>query len=151
MNKVILLGNLTRDPEIRYSQSAEPIAVAKYSIAVGRRFKREGEPDTDFFNCTVFGKSAEFAEKYFKKGQKIAVVGRLQNRSWDDPQTGQKRFATDVIVEEQNFAESKASFESRTGSDAQARQEPKDQNQMYYEPDGFAAIAESIDDEELPF
>jgi len=153
MNKVILMGRLTRDPETRYSQAAEPIAFTKYSLAVNRRTKRDGEPDADFFNCTAFGKAAEFADKYFKKGQMVSIVGRLQNRSWDDPQSGQKRYATDVIVEDQYFAESKASFESRAGAgfDGAPKQEPKDSNQMYYEPDGFQAIAESIDDEELPF
>jgi len=151
MNKVILMGRLTRDPETRYSQSAEPVAVTKYSLAVNRRFKRDGEPDADFFNCTAFGKAGEFAEKYFKKGQMVSVVGRLQNHSWDDQQTGQKRYATDVIIEDQYFAESKASFEQRSGYDAAPKQEPKDQNQVYFEPDGFSAIAESIDDEELPF
>ena len=151
MNKVILMGRLTRDPETRYSQAAEPVAVTKYSLAVNRRFKREGEPDADFFNCTAFGKAAEFAEKYFKKGQMIAVSGRLQNHSWDDQQTGQKRYATDVIIEDQYFAESKASFESRAGFEAAPDRGAKEQNAMYNEPDGFSAIAESIDDEELPF
>ena len=151
MNKVTLLGRLTKDPEMRYSQSAEPIAVTKYGIAVNRRSKREGEPDADFFNCTVFGKAAEFAEKYFKKGQMVAIVGRLQNRSWDDPQTGQKRYATDVVVEDQHFAESRASFEARAGSGAGAPRQETQSTQQFYEPDGFSAIAESIDDEELPF
>ena len=149
MNKVLLLGRLTRDPETRYSQSAEPVAVTKYALAVNRRFKREGEPDADFFNCTAFGKAAEFAEKYFKKGQMVAIAGHLQNRSWDDQQTGQKRFATDIIIEEQHFAESRASFESRSGVSGAPRQEAG--QQPFYEPDGFSAIAESIDDEELPF
>lgn len=151
MNKVILMGRLTRDPETRYTQSAEPLAVTKYAIAVNRRFKKEGEPDADFFNCTVFGKAAEFAEKYFKKGQMIAISGRIQNRSWDDPQTGQKRFMTDILVDDQYFAESKASFESRAGYEAAPKQDAKDGGQPYFEPDGFSAIAESIDDEELPF
>ena len=156
MNKVILVGRLTRDPEIRYSQSAEPLAVTRYSLAVNRRFKREGEPDADFINCVSFGKAAEFANKYYKKGQMVAVSGRLQISSWED-QTGQKRWSTDVIIEDQTFAESKTSYESRESRDsqadrdmAQARQE-SGQNQMFFEPDGFSAIAESIDDEELPF
>ena len=154
MNKVILMGRLTRDPETRYSQAAEPIAVTRYALAVNRRFRREGEPDADFINCTAFGKTGEFADKYFKKGQLVSVVGRLQVRSWDD-QSGQKRWATDVIIEEQHFAESRASFESRASVENasgpyQSNPEPKS-NEPYFEPDGFSAIAESIDDEELPF
>ena len=144
MNKVILMGNLGKDPETRYSQSAEPIAVTRYSLAVRRRFKREGEPDTDFFNCVAFGRQAEFAEKYLKKGMKICISGSLRVSSWDDKQTGQKRWSTEVVVEEQDFAESKASFESRTGSS---------RNDMppVQPDDGFSAITQTIDDEDLPF
>ena len=108
MNKVILMGRLVRDPEVRYSQGAEPLAVARYTLAVNRRFKRQGEQDADFIG---FGKAGEFAEKYFKKGQMVSIIGRLQVRSWDDNE-GKKRWSTDVVVEEQYFAESKASFES---------------------------------------
>lgn len=143
MNKVILMGRLTRNPEIRYSQSIEPVAVARYTIAVGRRFKREGEPDADFINVVAFGKQGEFAEKYFRKGQMISVVGRLQVRSWDD-QSGQKRWATDVIVEEQYFAESKASFESHGSSNAN-----NSASEEY--PGGFYPIEDSLEDEDLPF
>ena len=107
MNKVILMGRLTKDPEVRYSQGQEPIAVAKYTLAVNRRFKRQGEPDADFIGCVAFGKAGEFAEKYFKKGQQVSIVGRLQVRSWDDNE-GKKRWSTDVVIEEQYFAESKA-------------------------------------------
>lgn len=112
MNKVILMGRLTRDPEIRYSQSANPVAVAKYGLAVRRQYKREGEPDVDFINIVSFGKAAEFADKYFKKGQMVAVTGRLQIGNWEDKE-GVKRINVDVIAEEQHFAESKASFESK--------------------------------------
>ena len=84
MNKVILMGRLTRDPEVRYSQGSDPVAVAKYTLAVNRRFKRQGEQDTDFIGCIAFGKAGEFAEKYFKKGQMVSIIGRLQVRSWDD-------------------------------------------------------------------
>ena len=147
MNKVILMGNLGKDPETRYSQSAEPIAVTRYSLAVRRRFKRDGEPDTDFFNCVAFGRQAEFAEKYLKKGMKICISGSLRVSSWDDKQTGQKRWSTDVVVEEQDFAESKASFESRSGSNSSYRNEaPPSQPD-----DGFSAITQTIDDEDLPF
>lgn len=147
MNKVILMGRLTRDPEVRYSQSSEPLAVARYSLAVNRRFKRQGEPDADFINCVAFGKTGEFAEKYFKKGQMVSIVGRLQVRSWDD-QEGKKRWSTDVIVEEQFFAESKASFESHKASVSQ-NSAPEPQNNSA--SDGFYPIDESIEDDDLPF
>lgn len=105
MNKVILLGRLTADPEMRYSQGSSPIAVARYTLAVNRRIKRDGEPDADFINCTAFGKVAEFADKYYRKGQLVSIVGRLQVRSWE--KDGQKQWSTEVVVEEQHFAESK--------------------------------------------
>ena len=108
MNKVILMGRLTRDPEVRYSQGAEPLAVTRYSLAVNRRFKKEGEPDADFINIVAFGKSGEFASKYFRKGQMVAVTGHLRISSYDD-KDGKRQYYTDVVVEEQHFAESKAS------------------------------------------
>ncbi|MCL2874399.1 MAG: single-stranded DNA-binding protein [Defluviitaleaceae bacterium] len=148
MNKVIMMGNLARDPETRYSQSADPIAVTRYSLAVRRRFKREGEPDTDFFNCVAFGKQAEFAEKYLKKGMKICIAGSLRTSSWDDKQTGQKRWSTDIVVEEQDFAESKASFESRSGSINSGSRNEMPPSSI---DDGFTAITQTIDDEDLPF
>ena len=139
MNKVILMGRLVRDPEVRYSQGHEPLAVARYTLAVDRRFRKQGEKEADFIGCVAFGKAGEFAEKYFKKGQLVSVIGRLQVRSWDDNE-GKKRWSTDVVVEEQYFAESKGctpkkdgdaeggfakqsaeqAFESRTGSAAPA-------------------------------
>ena len=158
MNKVILMGRLTRDPETRYSQSAEPVAITKYSLAVNRQFKRENEPDADFINCVAFGKRGEFAEKYFKKGQMVSVVGRMQVSSWED-QSGQKRWSTDVIIDEQFFAESKSSFENRESrtpsfdgppppsADSGGSGKPA----VKPEPDGFYAIDESLDDEDLPF
>ncbi|ONI40493.1 single-stranded DNA-binding protein [Candidatus Epulonipiscium fishelsonii] len=116
MNKVILMGRLTRDPEVRYTQSATPMAVTRYALAVRRTYVREGEPEADFFNIVAFGKPGEFAEKYFKKGQMVAISGRLQQRSWDDPQKG-KQYMTEVIVEDQYFAESKATFEANRTND----------------------------------
>ena len=115
MNKVILMGRLAREPEVRYSQGTEPLAIARYTLAVNRRFKRQGEPEADFINCVAFGKTGEFAEKYFKKGQMVSVVGRLQVRSWEDNE-GKKRWSTDVIVEEQYFAEGKHDSEKNGGS-----------------------------------
>jgi len=149
MNKVILTGRLTKDPEIRYSQSAEPVAVARYALAVNKRFRKEGEPDADFINCVVFGKAAEFAERYFKKGMLIAVSGRLQVRSWDD-QTGQRRWSTEVVVEEQDFCESRTTFEARIQKE-QGTPAPSNPSAQNYEPDGFSAITESIDEDDLPF
>lgn len=105
MNKVILLGRLTRDPELKYSNTDEPVARAWYTLAVNRPYKREGEPDADFINIIAFGKLAEFADKYFRKGQQVSVVGRLQIRPFDD--NGKRQYFTEVIAEEQYFADSK--------------------------------------------
>ena len=149
MNKVILMGRLTRDPEVRYSQGAEPLAVARYTLAVNRRFRRQGEQEADFIGCVAFGKAGEFAEKYFKKGQLVSVIGRLQVRSWDDNE-GKKRWSTDVVVEEQYFAESKSAFEGRTGSAAPKGQSPAPSGQAPSN-DGFYPIDESVEDDDLPF
>ena len=106
MNKVILMGRLTRDPEVRYTQTNNTM-VASFALAVNRRFAREGDSQTaDFINITAWGKTGEFVSKYVKKGQQVAVVGRIQTRSWEDQQ-GQKRYATDVVAEEVYFADSK--------------------------------------------
>ena len=153
MNKVILMGNLTRDPEVRYSQSGEPIAITKFGIAVNKRFKREGEPDVDFFDCVSFGKQAEFVEKYFKKGMKALVSGRLSTNSWDDKTTGQRRWKTEILVDDVEFTESRSAYEQRM---ANAPREPRQDAAASapastYEPEGFSAIAESIDDDDLPF
>ena len=106
MNKVILLGRLTKDVEMRYTSGKEPLAVASFTLAVNRRFKTQDGQTADFINCVAFGKTAEFAERYFAKGQQVSVVGRLQVRSWED-NDGKKRWSTDVVVEEQYFADSK--------------------------------------------
>ena len=148
MNKVILMGRLTRDPEIRYSQGAEPMAVARYTLAVNRRFKRQGDADADFINCVAFGRNAEFAEKFLRKGQMIGVVGRLQVRAWDD-NSGQRRWSTDVVVEEHYFAESKNASESYRNSQQTGNfNAPKKSKDI---PDDFYPIDESIEDEDLPF
>ena len=150
MNKVILMGRLTRDPEVRYSQGAEPVAVARYTLAVNRRTRRQGEQDADFIGCVAFGKAGEFAEKYFRKGQLVAVVGRLQVRSWDDSQ-GVKRWTTEVVIEEQHFAESKgASAEYQTPDRQAAPTKPQSQNTPAGN-DGFYPIDTSIEDDDLPF
>ena len=103
MNCITLMGRLTRDPEIRTGNNS---TVARYTLAVDRRFKRDGDPDADFFNCTVFGKSAEFAEKYFKKGTKLLIRGRIQSDNYTN-KDGDKVYSWQVIVDEQEFAESK--------------------------------------------
>ena len=103
MNKVILMGRLTRDPEVRYSQSANPVAVARYGLAVRKQYVKQGEAEADFFNIVAFGKAGEFAEKFFRKGQMVAVVGRLQTNSWEDQQKV-KHTSIDIVVEEQHFA-----------------------------------------------
>jgi single-strand DNA-binding protein len=214
MNKVILLGRLTKDPEVRYTQSAEPTAVAKFTLAVNRRVKKEGEPDADFINCVSFGKQGEFVEKYLKKSMQIGVTGRINVHSFDDS-TGQRRWITEVITEDVEFAESRSAYEARMnagGGDNYERQPHPYQNTQSYhnnntppyqnaqpyqsaqpnpgpvpyqsaqpyqnaapfqppyqgappalnnpppaktqpafEPEGFAAITESIDDDDLPF
>lgn len=161
MNKVILMGRLVKEPEVRYSQGAESLAIARYTLAVNRRFKRQGEPEADFINCVAFGKTGEFAEKYFKKGQMVSVVGRLQVRSWEDNE-GKKRWSTDVIVEEQYFAEGKHDSEKNGGSKpapeqnrpAAAQSKPAAQTgkQMgLADSPGFYPIDESIEDDDLPF
>lgn len=106
MNKAILMGRLTRNPEVRYSQGEKAMCVARYTLAVNRRFRREGDAEVDFINCVAFGKAGEFAEKYFKQGTKIVIAGRIQTGSYTNRE-GQKIYTTEVIVEEQDFAESK--------------------------------------------
>ena len=96
MNKVVFVGNLTRDPEVRYSQGASQTTVARFSIAVNRIFKREGEPDADFFNCTAFGRQAEFIEKYLHKGSKVALSGKVQNDNYTN-KDGQKAYTTEIL------------------------------------------------------
>ena len=141
MNKVILIGRLTRDPDVRYSQGANgSMAIARYSLAVPRKFKQEGQPDCDFINCIAFGKLGEFAEKYLKQGIKIAVTGRIQTGSYTN-KDGQKVYTTDVVVEEQEFAESKASNQQSQNND---RPQPSNS-------DGFMNIPDNLGDEGLPF
>ena len=118
MNKVILMGNLTRDPEIRYSQGENSLAIARFSIAVNRRFSRQGDTDTDFFNCTAFGKQAEFVEKYFKQGSRMLLTGRVQNDNYTN-KNGERVYSVQIIAEEIEFAERKSAADanaSRGGS-----------------------------------
>ena len=152
MNKVVLMGRLTRSPEVRYSQGAEPLAVARYTLAVNRRMKKNGngEQEADFIPCVAFGKSGEFAEKYFRKGQMVAVTGRLQVRSWD--KDGERRYTTEVIIEEQHFAESKNSQPAAAEQGRKDTGEGKAAKENGQAPaDGFYPINDGVEDEDLPF
>jgi single-strand DNA-binding protein len=133
MNKWIGIGRLTKEPEVRYSQGENAMAIARYRLAVDRRFKKDNEQTADFISCVAFGKAAEFAEKYLHKGMKIAVTGRIQTGSYE--KDGQKVYTTDIVVEDQEFCESKGSSESQA---AQASD------------DGFMNIPDNVADE-LPF
>ena len=146
MNKVILMGRLTRDPEVRYSQGERPTAVARYTLAVNRTFKRAGEPDADFINCVAFGRTAEFAEKYFRQGIRIVISGRIQTGSYTN-RDGVKVYTTDIIVDEQEFAESKASSDQ---SAAAFGGRPSMAAPSAPIGDGFMNIPDGLD-EELPF
>ncbi len=134
MNKVIMVGNLTKDPEVRYTTGENKIAIASFSIAVSRRIKREGAPEADFFNCTAFGKTGEFVEKYFRKGMKAGIVGRIENESWTDKE-GQKRTGTKIMVEEVEFCEKKQQTEAKPVT----------------EEDGSYDFRPTAADEDLPF
>lgn len=163
MNKVILIGRLTRDPEVRYTSGSPSLCVAKYYLAVGRRIRRDGEPTADFVPCTAFGSTGEFAERNFKQGKKVVVIGRLSTGSYTNRE-GKKVYTMEVIVEDQEFAESKRSEESSSSYDSHARSQsnggngsgnPFDQGNgsnggNTYTPDGFMNIPDGID-EELPF
>lgn len=150
MNKAILMGRLTRDPEVRYTQGENQMAIARYTLAVDRRFNRNGDENTaDFISCVAFGKAGEFAERYFRKGTKIAVTGRIQTGSYTN-KDGVKVYTTDVVVEEQEFAESKNS----NGGSSDNYSAPANNNFSAAAPmaagDGFMNIPDGID-EELPF
>lgn len=135
MNKIILLGRLTRDPEVRYTQGNEPMAVARYSLAVDRQGKKdENKQNADFISCVAFGKRGEFAEKYLHKGTKIVVCGRLQTGSYT-AQDGTKRYTTDVVVDEYYFCESKGDTSEATATDE----------------DGFMNVPDGVEDDGLPF
>ncbi|MGI5968607.1 MAG: single-stranded DNA-binding protein [Lachnospiraceae bacterium] len=144
MNKIILMGRLTRDPETRYSQGENQTAIARFSLAVDRRFKRQGDAEADFFNCTAFGRQAEFVEKYLKQGTKILLTGRVQNDNYTN-RNGEKVYSVQIIAEEIEFAESRnaqgnagASFQNAMPNPVQAAD------------DGFLNIPNGIE-EELPF
>ena len=135
---MILMGRLCADPEVRYSQNENQTAVARYRLAVDRRFKREGDQTADFIPCVAFGKAAQFAEYYLHRGTKIIITGRIQTDSYTN-KDGQKIYTTDVVVEDQEFAESKGASSGNGGTAPQAA-----------DPDGFMSLPDGID-EELPF
>ena len=136
MNKVILMGRLTKNPEIKYAGTDNDMAVARYTLAVNRRYKREGEQEADFISCVTFGKSAEFAQKYLRKGIRIVVSGRISTGNYKD-KDGKTIYTTDVIVEEHEFAQNK---ESNPSSETE--------KEAGNDSDGFMNVP---DDEEIPF
>ena len=141
MNKVVLMGRLTRDPELRYSQGTNSLAITRYTLAVDRRVRRDGEASADFISCVVFGHSAEFAEKYFRQGMRVTICGRIQTGSYTN-RDGVKVYTTDVVVEEQEFADNKGDREGM---------QPIPEKSFGREPgDGFMDIPDGIE-EELPF
>lgn len=137
MNKVELIGRLTRDPEVRYTQGDNSMAIARYTLAVDRRYKKDGEQNTDFINCIAFGKNGEFAEKYLRKGMKIAVCGRIQTGSYE--KDGVKHYTTDIVVEEHDFCESKGNSSGASAGPASADG-----------PTDFMNIPDNMEDD-LPF
>lgn len=139
MNKVILMGRLVKDPDVRYTQGQEQLCIARYTLAVDRKFKKEGQQSADFISCVAFGKAGEFAERYFHKGTKIVIEGRIQTGSYE--KDGQKVYTTDIAIESQEFAESKNSTQNNT-QNAQKQPSPVG--------DGFMNIPDGLD-EELPF
>ena len=150
MNKVILMGRLCADPEVRYSQNENQTAVARYRLAVDRRFKREGDQTADFIPCVAFGKAAQFAEYYLHRGTKIIVTGRIQTGSYTN-RDGQKFYTTDVVVEEQEFAESKSASDNYAASHPRTEAPaPSMPNPGAASTDGFMNIPDGID-VELPF
>ena len=156
MNKVILMGRLTRDPDVRYSQNSDgAMAIARYTLAVDRRRARGNngagdEQSADFIGCVAFGRAAEFAEKYLHQGTKIAITGRIQTGSYTN-KDGQRVYTTDVVVEEQEFAESKSAAASNGGDSSYAAYTPSRPEPSQAAGDGFMAIPDGVDDEGLPF
>ncbi|MCI9228088.1 MAG: single-stranded DNA-binding protein [Dorea sp.] len=150
MNKVILMGRLTRDPEVRYSQGGEnPLAIARFTLAVDRRFKRDGEATADFISCVAFGRQAEHAERFYRQGLKIVITGRIQTGSYTN-KDGVKVYTTEVVVEEQEFAESKAVSDANAGGYRSAPTPAPAPAPVSDAGDGFMNIPDGID-EELPF
>ena len=150
MNKVILMGRLTRDPEVRYSAGENASAFARFTLAVDRRFRRDGDSTADFISCVAFGRTAEFVEKYLRQGLKVVLTGRIQTGSYTN-RDGQKVYTTDVVAEDLEFAESKAASDNYAASRQQtSAPAPSMPNPVSASADGFMNIPDGID-EELPF
>ena len=138
MNKVILMGRLTGDPEVRYAAGEKNMAVGRYTLAVNRRYQKDGGQQADFIRCVAFDKAAEFAEKYFRKGMRVCISGRIQTGSYTNRE-GQKVYTTDIVIEEQEFAESKKEPEQKAPPPPMS------------DEDGFMHIPDGVEDENLPF
>lgn len=136
MNKSILMGRLVRDPEIRYSDTGSQCAVAKYTLAVNRRYKREGDPDADFIPCTAFRKQAEFADKYFRQGMRVIVSGRIQTGKYQN-KNGMPVYSWGIIVEDQDFADSKPQNRQKTNPERTSPEDTVDENGFLNLPDGI--------------
>ncbi len=149
MNKVILMGNLTRDPEIRYSQGERELAIARFSVAVNRRFARQNDTDTDFFNCTAFGATAEFVEKYFKKGSRVLLTGRIQNDNYTN-KNGEKVYSVQIIAEEVEFCERKGVADANIAAAGNTPSQASAPQPNASASDDFMNIPEGIEDG-LPF
>ena len=142
MNKVMFMGRLTRDPEVRYGQDGDQTAVGRFSLAVDRKYKREGQPEADFFNCVTFGKQAQFVERYLRKGMKLLVIGRIENNNYVG-RDGNKVYSVQVMVDEMEFVESKSASENRQNHQTMGQGQPAG--------DGFMRLPDDVEDEELPF
>ena len=150
MNRVILMGRLTRDPEVRYSQGERSMAIARYTLAVDRRGRRGqdgGEQTADFINCVAFDRAGEFAEKYFRQGMRVLVSGRLQTGSYVNKE-GQKVYTTEVLLDDQEFADGKGAGVGSSQATGQPQQRPNPSNVI---GDGFVNIPDGVEDEGLPF
>lgn len=152
MNYVVLMGRLTQDPELRYSQGEEPIAVASYVLAVDRRGRKEeqGKQTADFLRCITFGRGAEFADKYFQKGQRVLVSGRIQTGSYTNRE-GQKVYTTDIVVDNQEFADSKGTGGEGQGNYQTGNQQGSGKKSSDASGEGFMNIPDGVEDEGLPF
>ena len=147
MNRAILMGRLTRDPEVRYSSGERSMAIARYTLAVDRGFKRgdSSEQNADFIPCVAFDKAGEFAERYFRQGRRVLVSGRIQTGSYTNKE-GQKVYTTEVIIDTQEFADSKGASDGSSSYQASTRPSPASAS-----TDGFMNIPDGVDDEGLPF
>lgn len=143
MNKVVLVGRLTAEPDVRYTTNGEPMAIARYTLAVDRKYSQNSDKKADFIRCVCFKKTAEFAEKYFHKGTKVIIEGRIQTDSYQDKDTGKTVYTTDIVVESQEFAESKGASQENTPTQQTFAQPSND--------DGFMNIPDNVDDSGLPF